>query len=374
MRYNWQHEDWPNFTYTISDDLQNLIYRYGLLASRLSGKLSQTINETKNDAVIDLMVSEAIKTSAIEGEHFDDADVRSSIRSQLGLSTNPKRIKDEKAESLAKLMIDARQTFHAPLSEQMLFEWHKLIISDPFAQKRMPVGQWRTEIVQIVSGAIGAERIHFEAPPPESVPKEMTAFIAWFNTTNPTNGSTKISGPLRSALAHLYFESIHPFADGNGRIGRTLSEKALSQDLGSPVLLSLSNTIHAKRKKYYQELSFASTDGMDVTQWITYFVDVICLAQSDAEQKITHVLYKTNFFDKYDATFNDRQRKVIKKMFDAGPSGFKGGISARKYMTITGCSKATATRDLSDLLHKGCIKQLEGSGRSVSYVLLLNGL
>lgn len=372
MRYNWQHEDWPSFIYNLSDELQNLVYRYGLASSHLNGQFNQIANPIKNDGLIDLMVSEAIKTSAIEGEHFDDADVRSSIRNQLGLPLKPELVKDSRAIDLAKLMIDIRQTFKLPLSEHMLFEWHKLIISDPLS--RIPIGQWRTDPIHIVSGAIGNERVHFEAPPPQIVPQEMATFVQWFNATDPNQGSSKMSGPIRAALTHIYFESIHPFADGNGRIGRALSEKALSQDLNTPVLLSLSNTIHAKKKAYYQALSFASTGGINVTAWIEYFVDVIYQSQLDAEQKITHILQKANFFDKYDTTFDDKQRKVMKKMFDAGPAGFKGGISAKKYITITGCSKATATRDLSDLLHKGCIRQLEGKGRSIRYALSLNSL
>lgn len=369
MIYNWQDENWPNFTYDLSDELQSVIYRYGLSASRLAGEFTQVNHDIKNETLIDLMVSEAIKTSAIEGEHFDDSDLRSSLQNQLGLLIRPVPVKDERTVSLAKLMIDSRKAFSAPLSEQMLFEWHRLIMTDPSSRDNSSVGCWRAEPIQIVSGAVGQERVHFEAPPPQRVSKEMADFIRWFNETDPNRGIIKINGPVRSALAHLYFESIHPFADGNGRIGRVLSEKALSQDLNSPILLSLSDTIHAKKKKYYQELSLSSTNGVIVTSWINYFVHVIFQAQSETEKKITHVLQKARFFDQYEADLNDRQKKAIHKMFDAGPSGFIGGMSAKKYVTITGCSKATATRDLSELLHKGCLQQLEEGGRSTRYKL-----
>ncbi len=369
MRYNWQYKDWPHFTYSISDELQDRIYRYGMAASHLAGELMGVNHHIKDEALIDLMVSEAIKTSAIEGEQFDDSDLRSSIRNQLGLSIKPERVKDLRAMSLAKLMIDVRKTFSAPLSEAMLFEWHDLILSDPSVRNHISVGQWRTEPVQIVSGAFGHERVHFEAPSPEVVSQEMTRFIDWFNATDPYTGIIKMSGPIRCAIAHLYFESIHPFADGNGRIGRALSEKVLSQDLNTPVLLSLSNTIHAHKNIYYEELSFASTHDMEITRWLSYFVDVISQAQIDAEKKIAHVLQKSKFFDKYDATLNNRQRKIILKMFDAGPTGFKGGMSAKKYMTITGCSKSTATRDLSELVQRGCLKLQEGKGQSTRYAL-----
>ena len=372
MRYNWQDENWPNFTYTISDELHNQIYDYVACSCHLAGKFSHINHQIKDEALVDIMVDEAIQTSAIEGEHFDDEDVRSSIRHQLGLSDNPKRIKDISTMSLAKLMIDVRETFHAPLSESTLFRWHELIIADPLLRERIPTGQWRTESVQIVSGPKGNERVHFETPPAQNVPLEMSRFIHWFNSTDPQHGSVKISGPVRAALVHIYFESIHPFVDGNGRIGRALSEKALSQDLKSPVLLSLSHTIHAKKKEYYRQLSSASTYGVEVTAWIDFFVNVIWQAQKDAESDITYTLQKANFFDRYDTVLNDRQRKIIKKMFDAGPAGFIGGMSAKKYITITDCSKATATRDLSELLLRGCLKHLEGKGRSVRYILSLD--
>ncbi len=228
-------------------------------------------------------------------------------------------MKDVRAVSLAKLMIDVRNTFQTPLSQQILFEWHDMIISDPFLRDRIPVGQWRTEPIQIVSGAIGSERVHFEAPPPEIVPKEMARFIQWFNATDPNNGSIKISGPVRSALTHLYFESIHPFADGNGRIGRALSEKALSQDLKGPALLSLSKTIHAAKKEYYKALSFASTNSMDVTSWVKYFVGVVLEAQvTVASKQIGYILKK------------------------------------------------------AELLQQGCLQQLEAGGRSTRYELLID--
>lgn len=371
MRYNWQSEEWPNFTYGLSDDLYIRIYCYGKGASFLVGQLAKIDPQIKEAVLVDLMVEEAIKTSAIEGEYFHDREVRASLQYQLGLSDKPVGIKDLRAISLAQLMIDVRKTFYAPLTAEMMFGWHELILSDPLLRERMTVGQWRTGFVQVVAWSMGKRSVLFEAPPPERVPQEMEQFIRWFNDTDPQHGSIKMSGPVRSALVHIYFESLHPFDDGNGRVGRILSEKALSQDLNNPVLFSLSNTIYARRQEYYKQLSLASGNSMTVTSWIEFFVDVVLQAQADAEQQITDALQKTDFLNQHETVLNDRQRQIIRKMLDGRSESFLGGMSAQKYMSITGCSKATATRDLSELLHQGCFEQGEGRGRGVRYALSL---
>lgn len=372
MRYNWQDETWPNFIYGLSDDLQHQIYGYGKGVGRLAALFAQIDPQRQQELLIDCMVEEAIKTSAIEGEHFTDADMRAAIRIELDLSDNPEGIKDLRAPPLAKLMIDARKTFYAPLSEEMMFAWHEMILSDPAVREQMTVGNWRTESVQIVAwSSMGSRRVIFEAPPPERVPQEMEQFIRWFNDTDPNHGSIKMLGPVRAALAHLYFESIHPFSDGNGRVGRILSEKALSQDLNSPVLMSLSSTIHARRQEYYKQLSSASTDDMTVTSWIEFFTCVVLQAQEVAKQKISCVRQTENLLNKHAVDLNDRQRFIIRKMAEGGTVGFIGGMSAKKYMMMTSCSKATATRDLAVLLQKEILEQGEGCGRSAQYTLSL---
>jgi Fic family protein len=312
------------------------------------------------------MVSEALTTSAIEGEQLADYDIRSSMKRILGLLQTP-AVNDRRAIAISNLMISAQNTFRDPLSIMQLWDWHTmLMIANPFAQG---IGQWRsgTEPMQIISGVIGKENIHFEAPPSISVAVEMEHFIAWFNDTE-----LRLPGPIRAAIAHLYFESIHPFEDGNGRIGRVIAEKALSQAMGYPVLLSLSTIIHQHKKQYYEALSTTSRYTLDITEWIYYFVTLVCKAQEWSQAQINFVAQKTKFWAQYHDKLNERQIQIITKMLHNGPSGFEGGIQARKYMKITGCSKATATRDLTELLSYGCIIKIpDSAGRNTRYTVLL---
>lgn len=371
MRYNWQHSQWPHFEYDLTDE-QDLLYKYAMEASTLLGGLNQIPEEMQIDAVIDLMVSEALSTSEIEGEKFSDSDVRSSIKRQLGISTNTV-IKDPKAVGVSKLMIAVRNTFNATLTQKQLFEWHEMVISPSLQNPYIEIGRWRAsaEPMQIVSGAFGREKVHFEAPPSSTLDMEMTRFIDWFNETHPLRTQTKIPGPVRAAIAHLYFESLHPFSDGNGRIGRAIAEKALSEDLGRPVLLSLSTTIYKHKKEYYAALSNASRCQMNITPWIQYFVNTVYQAQLDSKKQISFVLQKAKFWHRYKDVLNSRQEKVIARIFKSGIVGFEGGLSAQKYMKITDCSKATATRDLAELLERGCVARLPGSGRNTRYELAL---
>lgn len=293
-------------------------------------------------------------------------DVVSSIRNNLGLNETEEPVKDKRSRGAGELMVDVRHTYAEPLTEEKLFAWHKMILSE---SRRINVGAWRKheDSMQIISGAIGKEKVHFEAPPSSHVPDEMKKFIKWFNDTAPGGKIEIKKAPIRSAIAHLYFETIHPFEDGNGRIGRAIAEKALSQTIGRPVLLSLSRTIEAKKTLYYTALEQAQKRN-DITSWINYFVNTILEAQIQAKEIVDFILKKTKFFDRFKSAFNERQEKVIKRMLDAGPEGFKGGMSAKKYIAITKTSKATATRDLQDLLEMG-ILQIEGAGRSTNYFL-----
>lgn len=372
--YIWQHPNWPSFIYNISD-IESILYQYALETGVLTGSFSQISQEIKDDTMIDLMVSEAIKTSEIEGEKIAYDDVRSSIRNQLGLDAENVHYQDPRAVGIARLLVAVRNTFHMPLSKEMLFEWHGMVISDAYHSQRIGgAGKWRTtqaDPMQIVSGPIGKEIVHYEAPPSDTLEREMDGFIQWFNDTNPTNGIIKIAGPVRAAIAHLYFECIHPFADGNGRIGRALCEKVLSQELGGASLISLSNAIYKNKKQYYLELSFASREEIDISPWVSYFVRTILQAQVEAKEIISFVLSKSQFWKMYAGMLNERQEKAIKRMFKEDETGFEGGINPQKYMKITACSKATATRDLSELLNIGCLLQLPGGGRSTSYQLNL---
>ncbi len=258
MSYNWQFRDWPHFIYELTPATEKKLFAFVERIGRVSGMLEGLSEATKMETVIEMMVSEAVKTSEIEGEYISRRDVKSSICNNLGLSTPKEQVNDKRAEGAATLMLLVRDHYSEPLSEKMLFKWHEaLMIGD----RRIKKGAWRThkEPMQVVSGPIGKQKVHFEAPPSDQVPKEMKAFIKWFNDTAP-GGKNEIGKPsVRSALAHVYFESIHPFEDGNGRIGRAISEKALSQGVGRPILLSLSAAIEEKRNDYYDALKlFAS--------------------------------------------------------------------------------------------------------------------
>lgn len=362
MTYIWQRKEWPDFTWDTQAVDRNA-YAYALEAGRLAGEVRHLPEDQKTDTLIDLMVSEAVKTSQIEGENFDRKDVRSSIRNQLGLNTRPEAVRDPKANGVAALMISVRDHFSEPLTAERLCEWQDRIIVGDRRRARLEVGRWRTssEPMQIVSGAIGREKVHYEAPPSGLVPAEMERFIKWFN------GSRDLKGAVRAGVAHLYFECIHPFSDGNGRVGRAISEVALSQELGHPALLSLSTTIQGRRNEYYDALGRASRGGLDITEWLVWFTGLVLDAQKQAKEQIAFVLSKTRFWDTFAGRFNERQAKVLNRMLREGPEGFRGGMSAQKYTKITGCSKATATRDLAELLKMGAISKREGGGRSTRY-------
>lgn len=319
------------------------------------------------EVIVQTMVAEALKTSAIEGEFLSRQDVYSSIRNKLGLPTPHQTIKDLKAAGAGELMVTVRDTYQQKLTKEMLFKWHLLLMQ---GSSHINTGFLRkgASPMQVISEPIGKEIVHFEAPPSARVSKEMAQFIRWFNDTAPGEKEAISNPAIRAAIAHLYFESIHPFEDGNGRIGRAIAEKALSQTTGRPVLLSISRTIEANKKVYYQQLKSAQK-GNEITEWISYFVDTILQAQLDAKQLVVFTLKKTKFMDLLKDKMNERQTKVILKMLDAGPEGFEGGMTAKKYMSVTKASKATATRDLQDLVEVGAVLYMGGGGRSTHYAL-----
>ena len=360
--YNWQQKDWPNFKYSLSgmdDDLFSFTEHTG----HTSGILKALPENIQMEAIIDMMVAEAIKTSEIEGEYLSRKDVFSSVKKNLGLLSKV-QIKDKKAAGAGELMTDVRNTFKEPLTKEKLFAWHTMLMADT---KEVEIGKWRThaEPMQVVSGAAGKEKVHFEAPPSAAVAKEMKLFLQWFNDTAPGGRKEIKKAPVRAAVAYLYFESIHPFEDGNGRIGRAIAEKALSQGVGRPVMLSLSKTIEAAKKDYYTALQKAQRSN-GISSWVNYFVTTILQAQKEAETQIDFTLKKVKFFDRFKNQLNERQFTVIKRMLDEGPEGFKGGMNARKYAGITKTSKATATRDLQFLASINALTAF-GGGRSTGY-------
>lgn len=365
MRYNWQQEDWPVLSYDLQG-AEQWLWDFAGRSGRVSGVLEGLPVDLQVETLIEVMVSEAVKTSEIEGEYLSRRDVMSSIRNNMGLYVPELPVQDKRADGIGRLMAAVRNTFAEPMSEEMLFAWHCMVMEGATG---LSVGTWRTheEPMQVVSGAMGREKVHFEAPPSARVPHEMARFIVWFNATAPGGRDEIREGPVRAAIAHLYFESIHPFEDGNGRIGRAIAEKALSQSAGRPLLLSLSATIEAARKLYYTALESAQRSN-EITPWVIYFIQTVLQAQAEVEVLIDFTLRKARFFDRFEKQLTDRQLKVIRRMWSEGPGGFEGGMNARKYGAITKISKATATRDLQDLAQKGVL-HVVGAGRSTRYEL-----
>jgi len=356
--YNWQHKNWPEFKFD-SASIDKELMRFMLKAGELKGILSALPKDISTETIIQIMVTEAIKTSEIEGEIINRIDVMSSIRKNLGLHISQEP-KDKNAIGLSLLLIDVRNTYTQPLTESKILEWHKLLMGN---NKTIHAGQWRkgNEPMQIISGSASNPKIHYEAPPSKTLSKEMKRFIEWYNTS-------EISSPIiKAAVAHLYFESIHPFEDGNGRIGRAIAEKALSQGFDNPIMFSISKSIEENRSNYYKELQLAQ-QKLEITKWIEWFASIIIIAQEDAEKTIQFTIKKMKFFDKYDKIFNDRQKKVINRILEEGVNGFKGGMNAKKYISITDTSKATATRDLQELAAMN-VFVMKGLGRSTSYEL-----
>lgn len=368
MTYNWQLKDWTAFKFEQAD-LEDLLLTFTENTGLAKGLLKTLSEKDQKESLIDMLVSEAIKTSEIEGEYLSRKDVMSSIKNNLGINSNPELVKDIQAKGMASLVTEIHTNYELSLTETMLFDWHKMIFPNT---NRISVGTWRshTEPMQVISGSYGKEKVHFEAPPSSVVPNEMRAFVNWFNETAP-NGIKEIKyAPIRSAIAHLYFESIHPFEDGNGRIGRAIAEKALLQTLKFPLLISLSSAIEVDKNAYYQALKKGQRSN-EITPWLLYFINVLIKAQNNAELLINFTLQKTKLFDNYKEILNARQVKVLKRMLKGGSTDFEGGMTAKKYIRITNTSKATATRDMQHLKEVGIFISI-GDGRSTAYKINLD--
>ena len=361
MTYNWQLPDWKQFSYQ-KEDLEEELIRFSEKIGLSKGLYQALSNKAEQDVFLEVIGSEVISTSAIEGEMFSRVDVMSSIENNLGIST--KQSRNLKVEGVVSLIQTVRKDFNTELSTEYLFDCHKLVFP---VRASINVGAWRKSNapMQIISGAIGKEVIHFEAPPSNTVTSEMNEFIKWFNNTVP-NGKNEIKfAGIRSAIAHLYFESIHPFEDGNGRIGRAIAEKALFQTLGFPVLMSLSTILEANKAEYYNQLKEAQRTNQ-ITPWVKYFISVINESLEYSHELISFIISKAKFFDQIKEKVNHRQMKALNKMLKSPHEKFEGGMTAKKYMSINKVSKATATRDLQKLQEMD-ILIARGGGRSVSY-------
>jgi Fic family protein len=348
MTWNWEQPGWPELRYD-SAALEPLERRFLLRSGEFIGAFKHVGPQDQDMLKIELISDEAVKTSAIEGEVLDRDSVQSSLRQQFGLATDGRRIPPAE-RGIAEMMVDLYKSFSDPLSHETMFAWHKMLMS---GEGRINVvGGYRTHCdpMQIVSGGIHDPRVHFEAPPSSKMKDEMDAFVSWFNETAPS-GNRRLPALTRAGIAHLYFVTIHPFEDGNGRIGRALAEKSLAQNLGQPSLIALAYTIERSRKAYYAALEGNNKD-IEITDWLTYFAGTILEAQRNTIKRLDFYLAKARLYEKLRGELNERQEKAIARMFREGIDGFKGGLSAENYITITRSSRATATRDLQDLVAK----------------------
>jgi len=364
MRWNWQISGWPNFRYD-SKALTPYEQRFLLSTGEILGAVRH-VNEAERDQLhIDLLSDEAMKTSAIEGEMLDRQSVQSSLRRQFGLSAE-RYPSLPKEQGVAEMMIDVYSTYGAPLSDETLFRWHEMLLSHD--RRLGVVGAYRqhADAMQIVSGRVDRPTVHFEAPPSAQVQTEMSRFVDWFNATSP-NGDDVLPALTRAALSHLYFESIHPFEDGNGRLGRALAEKSLAQNIGQPSLIALAFTIERERKSYYKQLE-RHQKTLDITPWIEWFAQTVLDAQQTTLGRVRFLIAKAQFYDRHRDRLNERQAKAIERMFREGPEGFTGGMSAENYISITSTSRATATRDLHDLVMRGALTRT-GERRYTRYWL-----
>ncbi len=363
-RWNWQQDDWPRFRFdksTIEEREAKFLLHGGLLL----GALLHIGDNDKSALTVDLISNEALKTSEIEGEYLNRESVQSSVRRNLGLDTDARRIPPAE-QGIADMVMDLYRSFAESLTHETMFRWHGMLTAGRRDLKN--IGAYRThdEPMQIISGPIGNPKIHFEAPPSAAVEREMEGFVHWFNNTAP-HGNTSLPALTRAGIAHLYFATIHPFEDGNGRIARALAEKALSQALGQPTLIALSQTIQKNKNSYYEALNQSSRDN-EITAWLGYFADTVLQAQDTTQYMIDFLIQKTKLYDRIKSQLNERQEKALARIFHEGMDGFKGGLSAENYISITGAARATATRDLQDLVNKGGLNRT-GALKSTRYHL-----
>jgi Fic family protein len=342
MLWNWQLAGWPDFQFN-SDCIAQQEKKFLLAAGSSSAFFKKIHNQDQQQFILEILSSEGEESSRIEGEILDRESLRSSIKKHFGISITPVKRQYHKEVGMAQLLCDVYETYEKPLSHEMLWEWHQNLFQNI---DNLEVGKYRAheDPMQIVSHRLDTPKVYFEAPPSENVYAEMDRFINWFNSSE---GKLSILG--RAAIAHLYFENIHPFEDGNGRIGRALVEKSLSQGVGRSILIAVSKVLENRKKEYYQALE-ACNRTLDATSWVKFFADVVLEAQEESLKLLNFIIEKSKLMSKLVDKLNLRQEKVLLRMFEEGPEGFKGGLNAEKYIAITKTSRATATRDLAELV------------------------
>jgi Fic family protein len=366
MIWSWQQPDWPSFTWE-RRRLEAAEQQFLVGAGVLVGTAKHLGDDQHDQLVIEAISIEALTTSEIEGEILDRASVQSSVRRQLGLSTDARRVRPAE-QGIAEMMVDLYRSFDEPLSAVILFRWHRMVMSGRRDLK--DIGRYRTgtEPMQVISHLLHEPRVHFEAPPSPQMESEMARFFAWLHRTAP-RGEEPLPALTRAGIAHLYFECIHPFEDGNGRIGRAISEKSLAENLGQPTLTALAAAMLARRKGYYAMLEAANKQN-EITAWLAWFAGVTIEAQRRTIALVEFLIDKAKLMDRLKGQLNERQDKALLRMLREGPEGFKGGLTAGRYSTITGASPATVTRDLADLVEKGALVRA-GERRHARYNLVV---
>jgi len=366
MVWNWQQPSWPSFTWHEAA-LARAERLFAEGAGLVVGAGRHLGGPDRDALLVEVMSLEALDTAAIEGEHLDRDSVQSSIRRQLGLAAD-RRNSGAAETGHAEMMVDLYRNLAAPLDHETLFAWHRMVTNG--RRDLTAIGRYRIhpEPMQIVSGASHAPRVHFEAPPSAAVPAEMARFLAWIDDTGKT-GRLPLPPVTRAGLAHLWFESIHPFEDGNGRIGRAIVEKILAQGLSYPSLTAMAGTFLRHRKAYYRALELGSRD-LDATNWLLWFAAAAIEAQRYALAQVEHVLHKASLMSRLQGHLNPRQEKILLRLFAAGPAGFSGGLSAGNVLRITQASTATTTRDLAGLVELGALERF-GLQKATRYRLAI---
>ena len=363
--YIYQLKKWPHFHWNTEEIISLLVavrYQQGRLLGRMEG-LGFTLRE---EATLQMLTMDVLKSSEIEGEVLDPEQVRSSIARRLGMDIAGLIPADRNVEGVVEMMLNATQQYKQPLTEDRLFDWHaSLFPTGRSGMHRIVTGKWRDNLpndpMQVVSGPMGRETVHFQAPDSESVSVEMNAFLEWFNSPEKTDPV------LKAAIAHLWFVTIHPFDDGNGRIARTITDMLLARaDKTQQRFYSMSTQIRAERKAYYDILEETQKGTMDITKWMGWFLGCLGRAIDAADTTLAGVIKKAKFWEQPAThTLNDRQKLMLNKLLD----GFHGKLSSSKWAKITKTSQDTAIRDIQDLINRQLLAKEPAGGRSTSYLL-----
>lgn len=363
-KYIYQSENWPNFTWN-EQEIQVILGKVRHLQGKLIGQMSALGFSQKEETILSTLTLDVVKSSEIEGEELNYEQVRSSIARKLGIDYAGMIYSDRNVDGVVEMILDATQNHTQELNEERLFGWHAALFpSGKSGLYKIDTACYRKGDMQVVSGPMGKEKIHYQAPSPNQVKLEMDLFLNWFNQ------DTKMDLVLKAAIAHFWFIIIHPFDDGNGRIARAISDLLLARaDESSQRFYSLSSQILVERKVYYQILQKVQHSKGDITEWLSWFLNCLFKAIGSTQETIQKVLSKADFWDKHKVTIlNSRQRLMLNKLFD----GFNGKLNTSKWAKITKCSSDTALRDIQDLITKGILQKEIAGGRSTNYGLLVN--